>query len=115
MTSQGMGQCPSQHRRDHVNRKIVIVWDDVKAYHIELKDGGQVNVHAPIGANTSTESMNEVGLTVPKDNNKRNDWSMNDGAVDSNNCNYPLCTVVSSLFENSAYLSVKSENIVLGR
>ncbi len=81
----------SKHRGEYVNRKIVKLWGDGNAYHIELKDGEQMNVYAPTGVETSTESMNEVWLTVPQDDIKRNDWSMSDGVIDCYNCtSFPL-------------------------
>ena len=44
----------SQHRGEYVNRKIVKLWDDSNAYHIELEGGDQMNVYAPIVVETST-------------------------------------------------------------
>ena len=46
----------SQHRGEYVNRKIVKLWDDSNAYHIELEGGDQMNVNAPIVVETSTQS-----------------------------------------------------------
>ena len=59
----------SQHRGrgEYVNKTIVKLWDGSNTFHIELEGGEQMNVCAPIGVETSIESMNEVWLTVPQD------------------------------------------------